>query len=116
MNRTLPALALLFSGCSTGSRFAEIAPPRISAEALERHLAYLADDSLEGRDAGTEGGRKAEEYLIREFGRCGLDKVDTQPVEFIAGAKLGTGSLLEIGGRPVPAGESRTNPRPHAAP
>ena len=31
------------------------------------HVAFLADDALEGRDTGSEGHRKAAEYVAREF-------------------------------------------------
>jgi hypothetical protein len=35
----------------------------IRAEDLQRHVAYLADDALEGREPGTPGGRLAGDYL-----------------------------------------------------
>ncbi|MEX2260851.1 MAG: M20/M25/M40 family metallo-hydrolase [Bryobacteraceae bacterium] len=36
------------------------------------HVAYLADDKLEGRNAGSPGHRKAAEYVAGEFQRLGL--------------------------------------------
>jgi len=31
------------------------------------HVKYLADDSLEGRDTGSEGIKKAEAYAVEQF-------------------------------------------------
>jgi aminopeptidase YwaD len=39
---------------------------------LQTHIAYLADDKLEGRRAGSEGEKKAADYLITEFTKTGL--------------------------------------------
>ena len=50
------------------------------------HVEALADDSLEGRDTGSEGHRKAAAYVAREFARLGLKPAGTdgymQPVRF----------------------------------
>jgi hypothetical protein len=39
----------------------------ISADELRRHVEVLADDTFEGREAGSRGGRAAGHYLGREF-------------------------------------------------
>lgn len=48
------------------------------------HVAFLADDALEGRDTGSTGHRKAAEYVAKEFARLGLRPAGTdgflQPV------------------------------------
>jgi len=36
------------------------------------HVKFLADDSLEGRDTGSEGLRKAEAYAVEQFQKAGL--------------------------------------------
>jgi Zn-dependent M28 family amino/carboxypeptidase len=50
------------------------------------HVAFLADDKLEGRDTGSVGHRKAAEYVAAEFARSGLQPAGTdgylQPVKF----------------------------------
>ena len=50
------------------------------------HVSALADDKLEGRDTGSEGHRKAAEYVAREFEKLGLEPAGTsgyiQPVKF----------------------------------
>jgi len=44
----------------------------ITAGELHKHAAVLADDSFEGREAGTAGGRAAGVYLGKEFARLKL--------------------------------------------
>jgi Zn-dependent M28 family amino/carboxypeptidase len=50
------------------------------------HVKYLADDSLEGRDTGSEGLKKAQAYAVEQFQKAGLEPAGTngfyQPVEF----------------------------------
>lgn len=36
------------------------------------HVKFLADDSLEGRDTGSEGLRKAQAYAVEQFKKAGL--------------------------------------------
>jgi hypothetical protein len=45
----------------------------LRAEDAERHVVALADDALEGRAAGSRGGRAAGAYLVEEFERIGID-------------------------------------------
>jgi len=44
----------------------------IQASDLKRHAAYLADDTFEGREAGSRGGRAAGVYLGQELRRHSL--------------------------------------------
>ncbi len=44
----------------------------IVEEDLHRHIAFLADDRLEGRLPGTEGCEEAARYIAQQFGRAGL--------------------------------------------
>jgi Zn-dependent M28 family amino/carboxypeptidase len=37
------------------------------------HVKFLADDSLEGRDTGSEGLRKAQAYAVEQFKKAGLE-------------------------------------------
>jgi Zn-dependent M28 family amino/carboxypeptidase len=52
------------------------------------HVAFLADDRLEGRDTGSKGHREAAEYVAREFAKAGLAPAGTQgyfqPVKFLS--------------------------------
>jgi Zn-dependent M28 family amino/carboxypeptidase len=51
------------------------------------HVKYLADDSLEGRDTGSEGLRKAQAYAVDQFKKAGLEPAGSdgfyQPVSFM---------------------------------
>ncbi len=42
------------------------------------HVLALADDRLEGRNTGSEGHRKAAEYVAKEFARAGLQPAGTE--------------------------------------
>src|SRR5687768_5098780 len=42
------------------------------AAAWWQHVVWLSDDALQGRAAGSEGHRKAAEYVAAEFQRLGL--------------------------------------------
>lgn len=59
----------------------------IDSSYLHKHLSVIAHDSLQGRDTGSEGQRKAGEYIIKEYKRLGIvsgieDGSYLQPVEF----------------------------------
>src|SRR5438445_481242 len=51
------------------------------------HVKFLADDSLEGRDTGSEGLRKAQAYAVEQFKKAGLEPAGSdgfyQPVSFM---------------------------------
>ena len=64
----ITVLALVFPGCST--------PQATKSEpsgVLDRHVIYLAGDSLEGRLVGTPGIEQAAQYIAREFESMGLE-------------------------------------------
>lgn len=44
----------------------------ITASELEKHIGVLSDDTFEGREAGSRGGRAAGNYLAKEFEKLGL--------------------------------------------
>src|SRR5439155_72340 len=50
------------------------------------HVKFLADDSLEGRDTGSEGLRKAQTYAVEQLQKAGLEPAGSngfyQPVRF----------------------------------
>jgi hypothetical protein len=80
MTRTLALLICLFwsstkvSAQQLSAKYAET----ISAEDLRRHLTYIASDELEGRDTGSEGQRKAAEYIANHFKSLGLTAIAPQ--------------------------------------
>ena len=44
----------------------------VTTDELRKHVEFLADDTLEGREAGSRGGQAAATYLTKEFARQGL--------------------------------------------
>ncbi len=50
------------------------------------HVKFLADDSLEGRDTGSDGLRKAQAYAVEQLQKAGLEPAGTngfyQPIRF----------------------------------
>jgi Zn-dependent M28 family amino/carboxypeptidase len=58
------------------------------SEAWWAHVKFLADDSLEGRETGSEGLRKAEAYVVDQLTKAGLEPAGVngfyQPVKFVS--------------------------------
>lgn len=67
--RLCQLLVGLFAAGAAAAQAVENAAARgsISAAELRRHVEVLADDTFEGREAGSRGGRAAGHYLGREF-------------------------------------------------
>jgi hypothetical protein len=68
--------------------------PAISADQVLRRIAFLADDKLEGRESGTEGGTKTEEWVASEYARFGLE-----PLSATKGSPF---TDVPMAGRPIP--------------
>jgi hypothetical protein len=64
------------------------------------HIQYLADDSLQGREVGTDGYRKAAEYVAGKMEKIGLEAAGTegyyQPVKFETRQLVSEGSSLGL--------------------
>src|SRR5438128_2489253 len=62
------------------------------------HVKVLADDKMEGRETGSEGLRKAEEYVVQQLTKAGLEPAGTngyyQPVKI---EKDSTAALVRNG-------------------
>jgi hypothetical protein len=70
-HRMLPLLLSLFL-CSLGfTQKLKKAEKAIVAN-LQTHIAYLSDDKLEGRRAGSSGEKLAAEYISQQFKKAGL--------------------------------------------
>ena len=75
MTRQL-AFAVLFLAAAQQS-FAETAELNVALDSitstdLRRHVAALADDTFEGRESGSRGGRAAGLYLVQQFQKFGV--------------------------------------------
>ena len=67
----LPAVLAVALGLSAQQAIAEAAP--VSGSAIKAHTAFLADDLLEGREAGTRGYDIAAAYVATQFALYGLE-------------------------------------------
>ncbi|TAH42423.1 MAG: M28 family peptidase [Bacteroidetes bacterium] len=100
INRIL--LLFVFSfwlvSCSTSSKV-PLTNDELSSK-LKTHILTLASDEFEGREAGTEGEKKASDYISKEFKKIGLSKKGTdgylQEFSFTEGAKLGSSNQLIV--------------------
>src|SRR5215510_12996724 len=81
-----------------------------------KHIEYLASDELAGRETGSEGHRRAAQYVAGAFERAGLKPAGTrgyfQPVKFISRKIVEERSSLSIvrngKAEPVVLGEEAT--------
>jgi Zn-dependent M28 family amino/carboxypeptidase len=87
MSRKLAFLAVSLLFCSLVR--SQEAPPAIHFDGNSwwGHVKFLADDSLEGRDTGSEGLRKAQAYAVEQLEKAGLEPAGVdgfyQPVRLI---------------------------------
>lgn len=98
--RTLRDLCFLLVVHALGV-FAQQSSPDITAEELQAHVKYLASDELEGRGSGSEGNRKAAQYIAKAFEEYGLKPAGKhgtyfQEFEFVSSVKLGTANSLVV--------------------
>ncbi len=75
---------------------------------LKHHIAYLADDKLEGRRAGTLGEALAATYISQQFAAAGLSPKGTdgfyQPFEMAEGKQVNSGTHLVVNSQPLTLG------------
>ncbi|GMR13577.1 MAG: M28 family metallopeptidase [Gemmatimonadota bacterium] len=74
MKRLVIATAVVLVGCASESTDTTV--PEISGDLIREHMQRLASDDFMGRGAGSDGGRRAAEYIANQFEAAGL-----QPVE-----------------------------------
>lgn len=73
-----------------------------------KHIEYLASDKLEGRYTGSEGYKKAADYVVTQFQAVGLEPAGTngylQPIEFDSRRVIADKSSFELisGGKATP--------------
>ena len=74
--------------------------PETTPDRWWEHIAYLASDELEGRATGSEGHRKAAQYIAEQCKQLGLEPGGTegylQPVEFETRRVVEEDSGLEL--------------------
>jgi Zn-dependent M28 family amino/carboxypeptidase len=70
--RLLPLAAALSLALTTAARTAPGPAPDFSADRFKAHVAFLADDLLEGRDTGSRGHEIAAAYVATQLMALGL--------------------------------------------
>jgi hypothetical protein len=95
-------------------------PPVFTPESFRSHVTFLADDRLEGRDAGTRGYDLAALYVAGRFEALGLKPARAdgwyQQVPFLEFRHSGEPASLTIGGRRFLHGQEVTlSPSPEEA-
>lgn len=76
-NIAVRAVLIISLGLGTQATMAESAT--VSGEAIRAHTAFLSDDVLEGREAGTRGYDIAAAYVATQFALYGLKPAGTNP-------------------------------------
>jgi Peptidase family M28 len=93
--------AALSLSISAPAQQATAPDPAFSAEAFRAHVAFLADDLLEGREAGTRGFDIAARYVATQFEALGLTPGANggwyQPVDFVQVTLAGAPALTVAG-------------------
>ena len=107
----LAALSLSASALAQPAA-APAATPAFSADAFRAHVTFLADDLLEGREAGTRGYDIASRYVATQFAALGLQPAGAnggwfQPVEFSRYTGGATGTMT-VAGRTFTLGREMT--------
>jgi hypothetical protein len=77
---TYVSLALSYSLPSlqaADSAWLDVARASITTQELTGHVNFLADDTLEGREAGSRGGHAAAKYIVEHLQNIGLEPAGT---------------------------------------
>jgi hypothetical protein len=74
----------------------------VTASELQRHVDVLADDTFEGRQAGTRGGRAAAGYIVEQLRKFGLRGAGPDG-GFVQSFGEGSGNILAL----LPGGDSK---------
>ena len=120
-------IKLLLSGLAAlslaGAAVAQPGPtaPEFSAEAFRAHVTFLADDLLEGREAGSRGYDIGARYVATQFEALGLrpggpEGAWQQPIEFLRYRLRGTPTLTVAGQSFEHGRDLIMRPSPEAAP
>lgn len=92
---------LFITSCSSPSKVAKPTDDKTIIN-LKQHIAYLADDKLEGRRTGTAGEKLAMEYIISQFENIGLQPKGvqkySQPFEVNDGKVMDDKTMLKLNG------------------
>ena len=83
-----PAILEKNTGASGGATGSQAAEPHFDGKIWWNYVKVLAADDMEGRETGSTGLRKAQDYVVEQLKRAGLEPVGTkgyfQPVQFVS--------------------------------
>ncbi|HEU4414217.1 MAG TPA: M28 family metallopeptidase [Candidatus Angelobacter sp.] len=83
-----PSIPDSLAGKNTEAGSAAAAEPHFDGKSWWGYVKVLAADDMEGRDTGSFGLRKAQEYVVEQLKNAGLEPVGSkgfyQPVQFIS--------------------------------
>ncbi len=72
---SLLLLALMTCHVGMAQKPADKYSSTITEDDLRKHLTYIASDELQGRDTGSEGQKKAADYIADHFKKLGLSPI-----------------------------------------
>ncbi|GIX34903.1 MAG: aminopeptidase [Lysobacteraceae bacterium] len=97
-------MTMVLAGCGLPDGPAAPVPalPEASAQRVQAHVGFLADDLLEGREAGTRGHEIAARYVASQFAQLGLEPLGDdgswlQSVPLLKGQRLRAGHFRVLG-------------------
>lgn len=70
MKRTIFSIVLMLAATAGFAQKSE------RTERLEKHLYFLASDSLHGREAGSEDNNLVRAYILEQWNEIGLEPLD----------------------------------------
>jgi hypothetical protein len=68
-------ILLLLSSSLTFAQNKDTYEKTISPDDLKKHLTIISSDDMQGRDTGSEGQKKAGEYIVKQFKEYGLQPI-----------------------------------------
>lgn len=93
---------------SQSACYAQTKAERKAVKQLKADITYLASDELEGRRTGTEGERKACDYIIGRYEKMGVAPYKAayrHPFQFTYGRDIGTTTTLRINNKSLKLNE-----------
>jgi aminopeptidase YwaD len=102
--RIISIFSLLFFFASQPSAHAQKKADRAVAKQVEEDITYLASDELEGRRTGTEGERKACEYIVKRYSDDDIPPYQGQylyPFHFSYGKDIAAVTKIKINSNPM---------------
>ncbi len=105
--KSLLAILLFIPGLVLGQKMKKA--DKAILESLKTNIAYLADDKLEGRRAGSQGEALAVSYITDQFTKAGLQPKGEkssyiQPFIIDDGKKLKSSTVFQVNGHDLKPG------------